>query len=61
MKQNWVPISLNENQKLKNLKDTIPRSNGKFNQELKKIKNRDQMFLLKSRTKQHLYKVKLAY
>jgi hypothetical protein len=30
---------------LKNLKDAIPRSNGKFNQELKKIQNQDQMFL----------------
>jgi hypothetical protein len=31
---------------LKNLKDAIPRSNGKFNPELKKIQNQDQMFLL---------------
>jgi len=38
MKQNWVPILLNKNQKLKNLKDEIPRLNGKFNQELKGLK-----------------------
>jgi hypothetical protein len=61
MKQNCFPILLNENQKLKNLKEAIPRSNGKFNLELKKIQNEDQMFLLKSRTRQHLYKPKLAY
>jgi hypothetical protein len=56
-----MELCVNEIQSFKNLKDTIARSNGKLNQELKKIQNQDQMSLLKSRTSQHLYKPKLAY
>jgi hypothetical protein len=60
MKQNWVPILITKTKGLKNLKDAIPRSNGKLNQELKKIQNQDQMFILKSRTRQHSYEPKVA-